>query len=893
MNSQPPDAVKRAPEVLRQAPQPAGNLLASVAGCRQQPATAGGNEDRARCFAAEASGILAGRHATTAARLALTQPALPESIGPYRVLEWLGEGGMGHVYRAEQTSPRRDVAIKLSRTLSAGADTLRRFARETELLGTLEHPNIARLYSSGAIDSPLGSTPYLVMELVRGQPLNEATRGWSLRRKLALLATLARAVHYAHTRGVIHRDLKPANVLVTADGEPKVLDFGVARARAGSAVDEASQLTRIGEVVGTLAYMAWEQLNGLPGQADPQVDVYSLGAIAYELLSGVRPYPGLPTQSIAAALEMLRDQPPQPLASREPSCRGDLGTIVMKALARDPAQRYDSALALAGDLERYLDGRPIEARPPTARYVIGLFVRRHRTLAAAAAFSMLSLVAASVIATRAALAESRARTAAELRAAQLDASTRFLEDMLTSADPEHAQGRETTVRQLLDLARINLDGDAGMDPAVRALAARAIGMSYAQLGDTATGLRLLDEADAALNAAGTTLGDRYSRQKLALTRAQILVVMGQYQQSLDLLAPLLAGPVPDDELGLRQRLDAEQTALVGNGNLGHSRKALDMGLATAALAESRLGPTDKATLTSRLNVATMRYYMGQLAEARASFTALMPDIERGYGHDHPYTLIARQNQANTLRDGGDLQAATAQLRGVVADMGRVLGADHYTTLSARLALGRALAEDPAQRGEAEALVRAVHEQYRLQRGDSAQTTLSTAATLARLLADAGKREAAEAMYWQIIAVRDRMPGGDSSDRLGAYHDLARLYLETGQLARAEAQLATLVSRALASENLGPAHPATLAYQLSLGDVLLRQDRAAAARQLLDAAAARSLATLGPAHRRSVQLLEKLVAADQALGLAAELAADRRRLADAQAAEAAKRRAAAT
>lgn len=820
----------------------------------------------------------------------MPQPPLPDFIGPYRVLEWLGEGGMGQVYRAEQTSPRREVAIKLSNSRTADADVLRRFARETELLGTLSHPNIARLYTSGELDSPLGRTPYLVMELVQGRPLIEATRDWPLRRRLGLLATLARAVHHAHTRGIVHRDLKPANVLVTADGEPKVLDFGVARARDGSEHgDRTTLLTRAGEVVGTLAYMAWEQLNGLPGQHDPGVDVYSLGAIAYELLSGVRPHPGLPTHSIAAALETLRSEAPQPLAEREPACRGDINTIVMKALARDPARRYDSALALAGDLDRYLAGLPIEARPPTARYVIGLFVRRHRALATAVAFSALSLVAAAVIATRAALAEGEARQAAELRAAQLDASTRFLEDMLTSADPEHAQGRETTVRQLLEIARVNLDGDAGMDPAVRALTARAIGMSYAQLGDTATGLRLLDQADAALTASGDRGTDTYSRRKLALTRAQILVVSGRYQETLDLLAPLLAGAPPDDELGLRLRIDAEQTALVGNGNLGHSRRALDMGLATAELSMRRLGPTDKQTLTSRLNVATMRYYMGQLDEARAAFAALMPDLERGYGPDHPYTLIARQNQANTLRDGGDLRAATAQLRAVVAAMERVLGAEHYTTLSGRLALARALAEAPASREEAETLVRAVLAQYRLQRGEDAQTTLSTAATLARLLADAGKRGEAERAYRQIIEVRDRMPGGDTSDRLGAHHDLARLYLEGGELHRAEPLLTRLVERALASENLGPAHPATLAYQLSLGDCLLRQQRPNAARPLLADAAERALASLGPAHKRSQQLLEKLIVADEVLGLDEALAADRQRLAEARAAAEAKRR----
>lgn len=814
----------------------------------------------------------------------------PEYIGPYRILGLLGEGAMGRVYRAEQDSPHREVALKLSGATALSAEARRRFEREIELLGALEHPDIARLYGGGLYQTALGEMPYLVMELVRGQPLGEAARDWPLRRKLELLVRLARAVHYAHTRGVVHRDLKPANVLVTAEGAPKVLDFGLARAR-DDGDGEGSQLTRAGEILGTLPYMAWEQLAGEPGQADPRVDVYALGVIAYELLSGVRPHPELPGHSIAAALEVLRREAPQPLAQRVPVCRGDLNTIVMKALAREPGQRYESALGLASDLERYLAGQPIEARPPTVGYVLGLFVRRHRALTGAMVVALLALVAGVVVSTRYGLAEARARDAAERRAAQLDASTRFLEDMLTSADPENAQGREVTVKQLLEAARVNLDGDVGMAPAVRALVARAIGMSYAQLGDTATGLRLLDQADAAFQAAEHegSADDLYSRQKLSLTRAQILVVMGEYQQSLDLLAPLIAGPVPADELGLRQRLEAEQVALVGNGNLGYSKQALDMGKVTAALAQARLGPTDKATLISRLNVATMHYYLGQVKEAQAAFAAVMPDLDAGYGKSHPFTLIARQNQANTLRDAGDLEGAIAGLRGVVADMGRVLGENHYTTLSARLSLGRALAASPERLAEAETVIAAVYEQYRLQRGEQAHTTLMTASTLAQLLSDRGEYARAERLYREQIAVRERMSGGDSAERLSSQHGLAQLLLKTRRLDEAEAVMGPLLTRALASEQLGAAHPTSLAYQQTQAEILLAQGKAEAARALLERAAASAEQALGLAHARTGKLLEQLVAADAALGREDLASADRLRLQQAQKAAAEKKK----
>ena len=227
---------------------------------------------------------------------------LPEAIGPFRVLRLLGQGGMGRVYLAQQQEPQREVALKVISAAALSAEFQKRFRREIELLAALEHPGIARMYSAGIADSAAGELPYLAMEYVRGSDLlaHAQQQALGLRQRLLLVIAIARAVHYAHTRGVIHRDLKPANILVDEHGQPKILDFGVAHV-AGR--EDATQMTVAGEILGTVPYMSPEQLGGQTRTVDPTWDVYALGVIAYELLCGELPYPGMNRATVLTALQ--------------------------------------------------------------------------------------------------------------------------------------------------------------------------------------------------------------------------------------------------------------------------------------------------------------------------------------------------------------------------------------------------------------------------------------------------------------------------------------------------------------------------------------------------------------------------------------------------------------
>lgn len=340
----------------------------------------------------------------------LAAPGHPTIVGGYRIIRVVGEGGMGIIYEAEQRRPRRRVALKLVRPGlligASSAERVRRFAREVEALGRLEHPGIARVHEAGeaevATASGVAHVHFVAMEFVDGAPLLEFAdaRRLDLRARVELMAQVCDAVAAAHAAGVVHRDLKQANILVTATGTAKVLDFGIARIVPGAEdgnKDGASLSLRTspGELLGTLSAMAPEQFEGDPARVTARSDVYALGVLLFELLAGRAPL-DLRTLPLAEAARVVRDEPPPRLGELAPHCRGDLETIVGKAIAKEPERRYRDAGALAADLRRWLRHEPIEARPPTAVYRITTFTRRHRTLVVATLAVIVMLLGSTV-----------------------------------------------------------------------------------------------------------------------------------------------------------------------------------------------------------------------------------------------------------------------------------------------------------------------------------------------------------------------------------------------------------------------------------------------------------------------------------------------------------------
>ncbi len=345
---------------------------------------------------------------------------LPERIGPYKPLKKIGEGGMGVVYLAEQEQPRRQVALKVLKPGTASLERLRRFEHETRALARLQHDGIARIYQAGRIGEGEQAQPYFAMEFIDGRPLtiHAESQCLGIPQRLTLMVRICQAVQHAHLQGVVHRDLKPANILVEKSGQPKVLDFGVALVCDDNQTRPTLQ-TAVGQLVGTVPYMSPEQAEAEPDKVDWRSDIYALGVICYELLSGRLPH-NLKGQSAFSAVRIIREEEPTPLSSINKVFRGDLNTIVAKALEKQRERRYQSAADLAADLEHYLRDEPITARPAGPVYKLRKFVKRNKGKVSLAMLLLLALVVGIPLMAWAAIQRERAE-AAEKENARLEA----------------------------------------------------------------------------------------------------------------------------------------------------------------------------------------------------------------------------------------------------------------------------------------------------------------------------------------------------------------------------------------------------------------------------------------------------------------------------------------
>jgi serine/threonine protein kinase/tetratricopeptide (TPR) repeat protein len=639
----------------------------------------------------------------TQAASANAKPSM--SIGPYRLLERIGEGGMGEVWLAEQARPvQRQVALKL---IKAGMDTaqvIARFDAERQALALMDHPAIARVFDGGA--TPQGR-PYFVMEFVRGEPISAyATRHkLPLRERIELFIQVCEGVQHAHQKGIIHRDLKPSNVLVTVRDDhpaPKIIDFGVAKAMTQS-LTERTLHTEIGALVGTPEYMSPEQaeMGGL--DIDTRTDVYALGVILYELLTDTLPFDpkSLREKSLDEIRRVIREvDPPRPstrvaalAATRSagnPSADatrlgsqlcGDLDWITMKALEKDRTRRYGSVSDLAADLRRHLDDLPVLASPPSATYRVGKFVRRHRTgVVATGGLISLLIVFAVVMAVQAGRI-ARERDRANQEAASATQVLEFLVGLFNVSDPGEARGNSLTAREILDKGAQGIDGKLDAHPQNQARLQETIGKVYSHLGlygaaeplfkralQTNRRLRGEDSPETLRAAAG--LAETYFRQGryseaqalfLDLTQRYTRVLGEEHAETLDTAINLAIVYL------YQERWDDAGRIL---------RRAMESSL--RAFGEQHL-----TTLNALHNLGSLYWRQGRYAES-LPFTARAVDgRSRLLGADHPETLASMHNLATTYDRLSRYDDAERVYLSTIEAKRRVLGEAHDSTIITR------------------------------------------------------------------------------------------------------------------------------------------------------------------------------------------------------------------
>ncbi|MDY7108720.1 MAG: tetratricopeptide repeat protein [Planctomycetota bacterium] len=794
----------------------------------------------------------------SARRRAVVASAAPE-LARYEITRCIHEGGQGIVYEARQVSTDRPVAIKLLlHGQYASRQQRRRFEREIDLVAHLDHPHIVPVFDSGLTED---DRLFLVMRYVDGMPLNRyiAEQAPPIPRILELFAKIARAVGYAHQRGVIHRDLKPNNILIDADGEPHLLDFGLAKTREDLEDAERSMQTQAGEFIGTLAYAAPEQVSGDPHAVDLRSDVYALGVILFEALTGRHPYPV--DGRLAAIVRNILDRAPARPSSIRRDIDGELDAIVGKMLSKEKERRYQNVTGLLRDLANYETGRPLEARGDSTLYVLGKTLRRHRVPVAAACIVFLALIAATVISTvfwrQSVLEERRASIAlsqAELEADKASTINTFLLDMLASADPGR-QGRDVTVREVLDDAEALLGDSFGNQPRIEVAVRHTIGNTYLTLG-------LADTAEAQVKRAVDISTDVAGEDDPATLGALgvlglIYIEQGRFAEAETILLRTLE---------LQRKVIGEEDprtlATLNNVGLlydrqGRSEEAEPIWRQTLELRRRILGEEHPETLLSISNLGWLYSGQGRLEEAEALLDSAYELRLRTLGPEHPDTLKAGTTLGHLYNRLGRFEEAEARLEEVYPVQRRVLGEEHPDTLYTLGFLAWAHNKQKEYE-EAESLYVEGIELYRRVFGDDHPSTLYMMNDLAVLYSAWERFDKAEPLLVETLEMRRRVLGEENPATLGSMNNLAVLYQQQGRLDEAEKLYQDVL--AIRRHVLGAEHPSTLNSLYNIASLREAQGRLDEAeeicRQVLEARM-RVLGLVNPATRNAHEFLVSL------------------------------------
>ncbi len=768
------------------------------------------------------------------------------SIGPYRLVRMLGVGGMGEVWRAEQTAPfHRTVALKL---IKVGMDTravVARFESERQALALMEHPNIAKVFDAGA--TPEGR-PFFVMEYVPGLPITTYcdNHRLTIKQRLALFTQVCDGVQHAHQKAIIHRDLKPSNVLV---GEfdhkpvPKIIDFGLAKAT-GPRLNETTIYTEVGGVVGTPDYMSPEQADSAERNIDTRTDVYSLGVILYELLVGALPFssremggartpamlqkmhaqePPLPSSKLKSLGESSEEsaakRQEQPQALRR-HLRGELDWITMKALEKDRTRRYGSPSELAADINRYVKNEPVLAGQPSTMHRARKFVQRHRfgvSVAAAMAFLLISFAITMAVQARRTAKE---RDRANREAAASKRVAEFMTRMFKVSDPSEARGNAVTAREILDKASNEIETGLADDPELQSRLLYTMGNTYQGLGLFRRAEFLLLRS---LEVRRKVLGPQHPDTLASMNDlGEAIRWQGRDAEAEKLIREALNGRQqvlgPDHPATLASMYTLG--VLLSDNRPAESEKLLRALLET----QRRIrGASDDATLNAEVALALALEGQGRFSEAEKLYQDAGDGWRRLFGMEHPSTLRAYADLAICLDEDGRYPEAEKLHREMIEIKNRVLGAEHPHTLLSDVSLAVTLFHEHRY-AEAEKLQRTTLEAERRVFGFEHPRTTSLMSELADTLTRENRHSDAEKLRAELLTIRRRLSGPEDPDTLLAMESLGITLSYEKQFAKAETLFQEALQKAQRSSDKGPL--ATAWYSFACGEAVARhRDRA--------------------------------------------------------------------
>lgn len=844
-------------------------------------------------------------------------PAEVPRITGFDDIREVRRGGQGIVFSANQRSTKRRVAIKvLLEGAFASKTSRRRFEREIDLVAGLRHPNIVSVHDSGVTaDGRL----YFVMEFIDGVPLDQflaqvrqtERAPLSPKEMLRIFAKVGDAINYAHQRGVIHRDLKPGNILVDTAGEPHVCDFGLAKTTSGSAADdpEHHNMSVTGQFMGSLPWASPEQLEGSHTRVDVRTDVYSLGVILYQMLSGRMPFE---TQGGIRQLfeNITNNLPPRPSAVSG-NLDDEIDTIVMKCLAKDVERRYQSAAELVADVRHYLAGEPIQAKRDSAWYTLRKTLRRYQVAAGVTAGVIVALLLALLVSVGSWREATRARDAAEKEASQRAAIGTFLERMLTSVDPGR-DGRDVRFIEVVDHAASEIGDTIRNQPVVEMQIRRTLGSTYTALG-------MYEPAEKQMRAAYELARKSHGPQNratlellaklpgLASVQGRMDEAEQEGQRALDEISRAL-GPTDSLSLSMTERLGdiltmrgkpdeaeallrkglAEQKRVLGDrhtdtlSTMNTLAVLLKQGgryqeaekLFREIIGSNTAGPHDAGMLTTINNLALVLQVQGKLEESEVMQRSTLKSRQKLLGEEHPDTLVNMSNLATLLMERRRFSEARDLLTQVVDIESRVLGPENPATLTALNNLAK-VSQDMGDLEKAEQLFRRSYEGRQRVFGTEHVSTLLTAANLAALLDARGQLDESLKLQREVLEARRRTLGDDHLDTIISKNNLGLQLQKRGKQVEAAILFEEVCQSA--ARSLSADHYAIGLFRGNYGRCLMALDRLKDAEEQLILACNNLAAAFGPSDPRCGANIKSLIELYESTGRSDEAARWKKKL----------------